>query len=386
MARLSAKPESVLPAAASAVTVAGRTIPERQFAVAVLVVHGPCALLLLHRKLNLWLPPGGHVEPDELPPDAARREVWEETGLEVNLLGPMTDSYTGVWGLPAPLGMQLEDIVPGGHQHIDCVYLARLTPGSNVTPLINHESRQLGWYAPADFADLGVNAEIRGWVRQALQATGWSAAPHAIFDQGFRLAGPRVQLHPWRPADLPSLVSIWTDGRVMRNVGFPDGLDFGLAKATEWLVDRYVGVDFVHRGLNLAVTDEHGQVIGEAKIGRAEGLNQPGGAPCAWDERESCGVALSEPDCKLLPDFWGRGLGREIWQLMVDYTFANVAVDVIQVTPNVRNERALRLYTGLGFTPVGPVTTTPADPGGPTAPVTFQTMWLKRSDWSARPR
>jgi 8-oxo-dGTP pyrophosphatase MutT (NUDIX family) len=39
-------------------------------------------LLILHRKLNLWLQPGGHVEPtDRNLVDAAEREVKEETGL-----------------------------------------------------------------------------------------------------------------------------------------------------------------------------------------------------------------------------------------------------------------------------------------------------------------
>lgn len=39
-------------------------------------------LLILHRKLGLWLQPGGHVEPDDVDVIAAqRREIEEETGL-----------------------------------------------------------------------------------------------------------------------------------------------------------------------------------------------------------------------------------------------------------------------------------------------------------------
>ena len=44
-------------------------------------------LLHHHRKLEMWLPPGGHIERDELPDDAAVREVWEETGIRVVLVG-----------------------------------------------------------------------------------------------------------------------------------------------------------------------------------------------------------------------------------------------------------------------------------------------------------
>jgi 8-oxo-dGTP diphosphatase len=44
-------------------------------------------VLLMHRNkepnLGLWTAPGGKVEPGESPHEAARREMMEETGLEV---------------------------------------------------------------------------------------------------------------------------------------------------------------------------------------------------------------------------------------------------------------------------------------------------------------
>src|SRR5689334_1420003 len=41
----------------------------------------------LHSDKNLWVTPGGLIEPGELPSDAAVRETWEETGLIVELTG-----------------------------------------------------------------------------------------------------------------------------------------------------------------------------------------------------------------------------------------------------------------------------------------------------------
>jgi len=40
----------------------------------------------MHPKLKKWLPPGGHVEENESPPEAATREVKEETGLEITFI------------------------------------------------------------------------------------------------------------------------------------------------------------------------------------------------------------------------------------------------------------------------------------------------------------
>jgi 8-oxo-dGTP pyrophosphatase MutT (NUDIX family) len=50
-------------------------------------------LLCLHRDKNLWVTPGGLVEPGEQPADAAVRETWEETGLFVRI-----DGILGVYG------------------------------------------------------------------------------------------------------------------------------------------------------------------------------------------------------------------------------------------------------------------------------------------------
>lgn len=43
-------------------------------------------LLVDHKKAELWLPPGGHVEPGENPKDTVRREAKEELGIEAEFL------------------------------------------------------------------------------------------------------------------------------------------------------------------------------------------------------------------------------------------------------------------------------------------------------------
>lgn len=39
------------------------------------------ALLVHHRSLDIWIQPGGHLDPDELPERGAFREFTEETGI-----------------------------------------------------------------------------------------------------------------------------------------------------------------------------------------------------------------------------------------------------------------------------------------------------------------
>jgi 8-oxo-dGTP pyrophosphatase MutT (NUDIX family) len=65
--------------------------PSRQaWSVAVYPRFQGRALLILHRRLGVWLPPGGECEPDETPLMAARRELFEETGL-VGTFPTLTD-------------------------------------------------------------------------------------------------------------------------------------------------------------------------------------------------------------------------------------------------------------------------------------------------------
>lgn len=109
---------------------------------------GDKVALHLHKRLNMWLQPGGHIDAGETPADAALREAVEETGL------PVRHQRGG--GVLFHL-----DVHPGpkGHTHHDLRYLVRAPevppqPGEGESP----DVRWFTWdeaYAIADAGLLG---------------------------------------------------------------------------------------------------------------------------------------------------------------------------------------------------------------------------------------
>ncbi|MEE8425015.1 MAG: NUDIX domain-containing protein, partial [Elusimicrobiota bacterium] len=108
---------------------------ERHFVATGYIVKDAKTLLVFHKRLKLWLAPGGHVDEGETPEEAVLREVREETGLGVEIVGERRspDPANGkVVYLHQPRHMQLEDIPnpDGFHQHIDLIYFCRPLSGS----------------------------------------------------------------------------------------------------------------------------------------------------------------------------------------------------------------------------------------------------------------
>ena len=142
--------------------------PQRHFVATGYVVYEGRTLLLLHKKLGLWLPPGGHIDEGELPEDAALREIREETGLEVELVSPRRrpgPSSPGVRYLHMPNHVQLEDI-PNHPQHIDLIYFCRAASDKAVMAPAEH--RDLRWHSPEDLEGAHIRDEVRDTGRLAI--------------------------------------------------------------------------------------------------------------------------------------------------------------------------------------------------------------------------
>lgn len=138
----------------------------RDFTATTFVVDQYRTLLLFHRKLRMWLPPGGHIDPHELPHDAAVREVREETGLAVRLSSTAT-VLGHVHVLPQPYCILLEDITPD-HQHIDLIYFATVV-GGTLNPSLR-ETMGVRWVDADALAADDIAEDIRVLGRAAIAA------------------------------------------------------------------------------------------------------------------------------------------------------------------------------------------------------------------------
>ena len=91
----------------------------RTFSVAIFCRHAGEILLIHHRRLALWLPVGGELEPGETPLEAARRELREETGLEGRF-----PTGLGVEGTPPGLIGYEEHPAGSKGQHLNFAFVA----------------------------------------------------------------------------------------------------------------------------------------------------------------------------------------------------------------------------------------------------------------------
>jgi 8-oxo-dGTP diphosphatase len=110
------------------------------------VVHDERVLLHWHRKNQLWLPFGGHIEPNEDPVETVLREIEEECGLRTELLtAAKTFGITNLPVIAPPVIILLEPTTDGSieHEHIDLIYFCR--PTGPVDSVDRHPDRTIRW-------------------------------------------------------------------------------------------------------------------------------------------------------------------------------------------------------------------------------------------------
>ena len=129
----------------------------RHFCASVFVINpiNKKVLLVKHKKFNKWVQPGGHIEDNEVPEEAAIREVYEETGLKIKLLGerfPREDDFI------RPLGIQKNRTLQGDI-HIDIIYAG--VPKGEIEEKISDESTVICWFSREELDHIDVFPDIK---------------------------------------------------------------------------------------------------------------------------------------------------------------------------------------------------------------------------------
>lgn len=128
-------------------------------------------LLLFHKRLGRWMPPGGHVHEDETPEETASRECKEETGLDVEIIG---DTQSDLFQhnreegrmLKKPIAMLLESIPASAernepaHEHMDFLFIAKPLNETQAVTLAAEEGREIRWFTRQEIEALDTEEEI----------------------------------------------------------------------------------------------------------------------------------------------------------------------------------------------------------------------------------
>lgn len=137
----------------------------RHFTATAYVIDDDKVLLVNHKKHKQWLPVGGHIEENETPIQAVKREVKEEAGLDIEIV-KLTDhkmAYPTAEILPAPYGISLHSV--GDHQHMDMRYIGRIKGNKNL-----NGTEECKWFTVDEIRNLdNCPEEIKDFTKDAIQ-------------------------------------------------------------------------------------------------------------------------------------------------------------------------------------------------------------------------
>lgn len=204
-------------------------------------------VLHLHKKMNMWLQPGGHIEHGETPWEGALREAAEETGLPVRLAGEFGEDGPPLVHVDVHAG-------PRGHTHLDLRYLVE-SPHVPPTPP-SGESQQVQWFhwhQAVDQAEAGLEGVLRALqpgdarIREARHTDARECADVYLRSRAFAL--PTVPLvhaerevRRWMADEVVGRTDMWVaevDGTLVALMVLDGG----------WLEHLYLDPSWVGRGL-----------------------------------------------------------------------------------------------------------------------------------------
>jgi len=129
-------------------------------------------LMIKHRKLGVWMPPGGHIDENELPCKAVVREIFEETGVMAKAFTVAHDADSPIDArcneLPLPMEILLTNFEGDGLYN--CINMNYICYAKDST--LNPEKSEvddIGWFSPSQAIELETFEFVRKSLRKAVR-------------------------------------------------------------------------------------------------------------------------------------------------------------------------------------------------------------------------
>lgn len=142
------------------------------------------------------------------------------------------------------------------------------------------------------------------------------------------MRGKKVILRQTTERDLLDLLNLWNDGRVMKWVGFPNGLEYDLEKAKKWFSELRKD------------SNRHHFVV------YCEGVGFCGEVYYETDKKHK----RSGLDVKFRPEMQGKGLASDALNTLIESIFKNESdMEAVWTEPTKENLAAQKLYARCGL-------------------------------------
>lgn len=130
------------------------------------IIYENKVLLAHHKKYDLWLPPGGHIEENEDFEQALLREIKEEISIDIEILNQSDIPVVGdtVRNIPAPFYSNVHKVLD--HQHC-CLYYLCKAKTNNVK--LNDELLDFAWFSKEDLNQEHIPPDVRAIAEKALE-------------------------------------------------------------------------------------------------------------------------------------------------------------------------------------------------------------------------
>jgi len=148
------------------------------FSVEIFIVHKNKVLLRMHDKLGFWLSVGGHIELNEDPVEAAIREVKEEVGLDIKIIGEADGPLHGEkdnrnYKYLIPPRYLGRHPINEKHEHIVFVYFAKAETDLISESILEHEKGvEMKWMAIDDLNKNEFIPNVKFYAVKALEELG----------------------------------------------------------------------------------------------------------------------------------------------------------------------------------------------------------------------